>query len=288
MEPPLHRDLTKSLFGKRPLKRPKAQPATRPAVAAGLSRGLHQGLHRGLSRGLYQGPDQGVRPVTHDRSSAHETAPPGRAVNPSLIPSQPVQPAAVPLAGPGAMVRKVTLLPGETATHFFCPDKGLVPEVRERGWMLVLTSKRIIAFGQGEGMKETMLMPVEEVKAVAVKAGRRSKGMLFQGALMLTAGVILYVLLAYWLTGRIDGPAIPIIRMDLVAFLVFLAILSGVGVMAQFYFGKPDGEVAFQGDGVKLVFPFRGETAGDQVYQVVDAAFAARQLVRGESRSAGE
>jgi hypothetical protein len=94
---------------------------------------------------------------------------------------------------------------------------------------------------------------------------------------MVGAAVILYILLAYWLTGRIDGPTVPIIRMDLVAFIVFLGVLSGVGLLAQIYFSKPDGEVTFQGDGVKVTFPFRGETAESDVFKVVDAAFVARQ-----------
>jgi len=68
--------------------------------------------------------------------------------------------------------------------------------------MLVLTNQRIMAFGQRDGLRETVLMPLEEVKAVAVVAGRRSKGTLFQGGLMVVAAVFFYVLLAYWLTGR--------------------------------------------------------------------------------------
>ena len=149
--------------------------------------------------------------------------------------------------------------------------------------MLVLTNQRVIAFGNKKGMRETVLMPVDEVKAVAVSAAIRSKLMVFQGALIVLAGIVIYVVLAYWLTGRIDGPTIPGIRMDLVAFLVFLAVLTSVGLMSQFYFSKPDGEVTFQGDGVKLSFPFRGEAAEDDIYQVVNAAFAARSSVIGES-----
>ena len=149
--------------------------------------------------------------------------------------------------------------------------------------MLVLTNQRVIAFGNRDGKRETVLMPVDEVKSVAVIAGIHNKFMLFQGGLIIMAGVVIYVLLAYWLTGRIDGPEIPVIRMDVVAFLVFLAILSSVGIMSQFYFGKPDGEVTFQGDGVKLAFPFRGETAEDDIYQVVNATFAARQSMKGYS-----
>ena len=150
--------------------------------------------------------------------------------------------------------------------------------------MLLLTNRRIIAFGQSNGMRQTVLMPVEEVKAVSVNVGHRSKGALFQGGLMVVAAVFFYVLLAYWLTGRIDGPTVPIIRMDLVAFVVFLAILTGVAMMAQVYFGKPDGEVTFQGDGVKLTFPFRGESAENDMHAVVNASFAARQSVVAGSK----
>jgi multisubunit Na+/H+ antiporter MnhB subunit len=149
--------------------------------------------------------------------------------------------------------------------------------------MLVLTNRRIIAFGQTDGMRQTVLLPVEEVKAVAINVGHRSKGALFQGGLMVVAAVFLYVLLAYWLTGRIDGPTVPIIRMDLVAFVVFLAVLTGVAMLAQVYFAKPDGEVTFQGDGVKLTFPFRGDTAEADMYQVVNSAFASRQTIVGDS-----
>ena len=96
----------------------------------------------------------------------------------------------------------------------------------------------MIAFGQSDGMRQTVLLPVEEVKAVSVNVGHRSKGALFQGGLMVVAAVFFYVLLAYWLTGRIDGPTVPIIRMDLVAFVVFLAVLTGVALLAQIYFAK--------------------------------------------------
>ena len=264
---------------KRPLKKPKRKSVMRPGTPVGLSRGLHQDLKQGLYRGLHQG----FKTRSYDAPGAQKTATDAQEINAGFLPSDPIGPSGAGAPSPGRKIRKVSLLSGETVTHAFCPEKGLVPDIEEPGRMLVLTNQRVIAFGHGDGMNETMLMPVEEVKAVAVNAGRRSKGTLFQGGLMVIAGVFFYVLLAYWLTGRIDGPTIPLIRMDLVAFLVFLAILSGVGVMAQFYFSKPDGEVAFQGDGVRLVFPFRGETAGDEIYQVVDAAFAARQLIRGHS-----
>ena len=177
------------------------------------------------------------------------------------------------------MVRKIALLAGESVSHAFSAELGLVQQPTEDGRMLVLTNRRVIAFGQRDAMRESVLIPVEAVKAVAVQAGRRAKGNLFQGGLMIVAAVFFYVLLAYWLTGRIDGPTVPVIRMDLVAFVVFLAILTGVAMIAQMYFAKSDGEATFQGDGIKVTFPFRGDTAEDDMYKVVNGVFAARQTI---------
>ncbi len=271
MEQYLYPGLTKFPHVKRPRNRTNDQAATRPGTAVALSQGLHQGLQQGLYQGLFQG----VQARNHD-----VTAAPKEILVPQVLADLSL-PREAETAPPETKVRKVGLLSGESVTHTFCPEQGLIPHPREQGRMLVLTNQRVIAFGDRDGIKETVLMPVEEVKAVAVIAGLRSKFMLFQGGLIVIAGVIIYVLLAYWLTGRIDGPTIPVIRMDLVAFLVFLAILSSVGIMAQFYFSRPDGEVTFQGDGVKLAFPFRGEIAEDHIYQVVNATFAARQSIRG-------
>lgn len=258
--------------GRRP-KRPKDQSRTRLGTPASLSRSLNQSL----TQGLYGGLHEGFTPPPASMPGSPTTA---RSVAPGVGVTAPGQIFS------GITVRKIALLAGESISHLFRPEMGLVQGPTDEGQMLVLTNRRVIAFGQNDGIRETVLMPVEEVKAVSVHAGRRSRGNVFQGGLMIVAAVFFYVLLAYWLTGRIDGPTVPIIRMDLVAFVVFLAILTGVAMMAQMYFAKPDGEVTFQGDGVKITFPFRGETAEDQIYQVVNAAFAARQSIVGDSAMA--
>ncbi len=254
--------------GRRP-KHHQSQVAFSLASATALTHSLTQGLKQGLYNELFQGysaPSLVTHPLTTTRPST--IADSGET---QTVPT----PVATTPAGPP--IRQVLLMAGESVSAIFSSEKGLLPEPTNDGRLMVLTNQRLMAFGQHEGMKETVLMPVEEVKAVAISAGARSKGTLIQGVLMVGAAVILYILLAYWLTGRIDGPTVPIMRMDLVAFIVFLAVLSGVGLLAQIYFSKPDGEVTFQGDGVKVTFPFKGETAKSDVFKVVDAAFVARQ-----------
>ena len=257
--------------GRRP-KRPTGVARNSAGPPVGLSRSLVQSLQQGLYSGLFQGvtsqaPNEAAHSAPAQLHRSDDAGTPAPADTSS-----------------GRTIRKIDLLLGESISHTFCPEEGLVVVPPEQGRMLVLTNRRIIAFGQSDGMRQTVLLPVEEVKAVAVKVGHRSKGALFQGGLMVVAAVFFYVLLAYWLTGRIDGPTVPIIRMDLVAFVVFLAVLTGVAMLAQIYFAKPDGEVTFQGDGVQLTFPFRGDAAEGDMYRLVNTAFAARQTAVGDSR----
>ncbi|MQF87972.1 MAG: hypothetical protein FI737_02620 [SAR202 cluster bacterium] len=256
--------------GRRP-KKTRDQSRTHLGTLAFLTRGLDQSLTQGLHGGLYEG------------FTAPPVSMPGHSTSTQDFVPGTVGITASAQAFSGTTFRKVALLVGESISHTFSPELGLVSEPTEEGRMLVLTNRRVIAFAQNDGIRETVLIPVEEVKAVSVQAGRRSKGNLFQGGLMIVAAVFFYVLLAYWLTGRIDGPTVPIIRMDLVAFVVFLAILTGVTMMAQIYFAKPDGEVTFQGDGIKLVFPFKGEPAENDMFRVVNAAFASRETIAGDS-----
>ena len=253
--------------GRRP-KHHQSQVTFSLASATALTHSLTQGLKQDLYNELFQGYSAPSL-VTHPLITTW----PSTIADSGETQTDPT--TATTPAGPP--IRQVLLMAGESVSAIFSSGNGLLPEPTNDGRLMVLTNQRLMAFGQHEGMKETVLMPVEEVKAVAISAGARSKGTLIQGVLMVGAAVILYILLAYWLTGRIDGPTVPIIRMDLVAFIVFLAVLSGVGLLAQIYFSKPDGEVTFQGDGVKVTFPFKGETAESDVFKVVDAAFVARQ-----------
>jgi hypothetical protein len=134
---------------------------------------------QGLSSGLHQG----VTPPSPEGLSRQAVV---------LSPSSSL--SATPyseLPDSGVVIRKVSLLAGESIRHTFAPEQGLVPDPTVEGRMLVLTNQRIMAFGQRDGLRETVLMPLEEVKAVAVVAGRRSKGTLFQGGLMVVAAVFL-------------------------------------------------------------------------------------------------
>ena len=67
-----------------------------------------------------------------------------------------------------------------------------------------------------------------------MKARTRSAASVAQGVLIGLGAILLYLAVAYWVTGRVEGPSIPVINMDVIPFLVLLIALAGVGLL-----GKP-------------------------------------------------
>ena len=191
-----------------------------------------------------------------------------------------------------AHLRNVALLPGEKVTHLFSPEAGLAPggplegppeaspEAPKEESLLVTTNQRIISFTQANGQNETFLLPIEELKAVTVKSARTSVN-LAQGLLLAFGGLIAYVIMAYWLTGQVDGPNVPVINIDLVPMLTLMAIVWGAVLIARFYFDKDDSLIKFEGGNWDFSFPFRGQKAEGDIYQLVNTVFSQRQSRNG-------
>ncbi len=186
-----------------------------------------------------------------------------------------------PLHHDSQAVREVALLPDEKVAHCFTPDKGLTGQIPVKGEMLVVTSERLIAFRQGEGSSRTFLAPVGELNGVAVKSGSLTLGSILQGALLAVGSVFIYIVVAYWIQARVEGPEVPVINMAFGPFIMFLGLLMGLALIAKFYFAKPDGSVTFQGRDWTLEFPYRSDRAGEEIQQVVSSVFAARQSRNG-------
>ncbi len=178
-------------------------------------------------------------------------------------------------------VRDVPLLPAEKVTHVFLPEEGLVKEPTVAGRLLITTNQRIISFAQGERQNETMLVPVEELKGVVVKKAVRNSGSLIQGLLLLAAGLFIYLVLSYWLTGRFDGPKIPYINLDVGPLIILVGLLWGGWLVSRHYFIRGAGWVSFQGSNWVFTLPYSGEKAGEEVYQLLNTVFASRAQLNG-------
>ena len=174
-------------------------------------------------------------------------------------------------------IREVALLPGERLSHAFSPTLGLTEEPPIDGQILITTNQRIMAFSREDGRDETYLVPVEELKGVVVKSSARGSASLVQGLVLVVGGLFIYLVVSYWLTGRFDGPTVPIIRMDLGALMVLIAIAVGGLLIGKYYFAKDTGSVTFQGSNWLFTFPFRSSQVKEEVYQLVNTLFIDRR-----------
>jgi len=182
---------------------------------------------------------------------------------------------------PVTHLRGVALLPGEKVTHVFSPLAGLVRELPVNGQLLITTNQRILSFSQEQSRQETVLVPVEELKGVVVKSSTRRSTSLLRWALLAVAGLFLYVVIAYWVTGRFNGPSIPLIQIDLGPLLILLAVIGGVFFIGRYYFAREASTVTFQGSSWAFTFSYRGDKAEAEIYQVVNTLFTARRSRNG-------
>lgn len=185
-------------------------------------------------------------------------------------------------------VRNVAMLPGEKLTHVFSPSLGFSPEPPLNGHVLITTNQRILAFSEEEGKDETHIVPVEELSGVVVKTASRNTGSLMQGIFLVVGGLFIYAIVAYWFAGRVELPTVPIIRMDVGAIGVLLAIFAGALLIWNFYRTNESGSVTFEGSNWVFSFPFETEGAREQVYRMVNSAFIARRSVNGYAQMPAE
>lgn len=178
-------------------------------------------------------------------------------------------------------IRNVALLPGEQVTHLFSPRDGLVKELPADDRVLVTTNQRIISFSQDHGHSETSLVPIEELRGVVVKSNTRSPFSWVQGLLLLGGGILVYLVVAYWLAGRFSGPNVPVIDVDLGPLIIMLVIAWTVFLLGRHYFLRNDGAATFQASNWSFTFPYQGRKAQEEMYQVVNALFILRRSRNG-------
>ena len=153
----------------------------------------------------------------------------------------------------------------------------MVAEPPVRGETLALTNRRIIALGQSNARRDLSIMPLSAVRQTSVRLGGRSGAAIFQGAALAVVGLLLYAIVAYWLAGRVDGPSIPVLNMDLAPFLALVVMLIGLAIAANAYLVKPEGVITIQGPGAQIAFPVRGAEAERQSPLLLNAIHNAGQ-----------
>ena len=185
-------------------------------------------------------------------------------------------------------VRDVGLISGEKVVCLYAPKGGIVTEPTRSGRLLVATNQRIMSFDEDRGNQETMLIPIEDFKGVSVKSGSGNSLSPTQGLLMLAGGLVVYLVLSYWLVDRFHGPSLPIINLDVVPVILLLAMISAGWVAWQYYFASEGGAIKFLGSSWSFSLPYSRETSGEEIFQMINLMYAARNWRSSQYVPVGE
>ncbi len=177
-------------------------------------------------------------------------------------------PAEAP-ARAGRGLRDVPLLEEEEVAALLSAEGGMAPGPVEKGELLALTTRRVIAFLHIDGRRETRMAFLEDVDGLSVNSHARDVKPLLQGLFFLAAGAAVYLAL-----GTFSGGGIT-----LAAFLGGAVALLGVLYLARFLTGEQGGELVFHGGGGELRFPYASKSMEPQVYEMTRVCF---QLKAGE------
>ena len=184
-------------------------------------------------------------------------------------------------------VRGLPLMAGEQVQERFAANHGLVSGAPKKGPLLLITNLRVISFLRGEGVKETYLAPIDELKTVFVKGKSRGVRNLIQGILFVLAGI-----LAYFVIGYIRESTWSEISIASVVGLI--VVVFGASYLTRHLLWEPEGEIVFQGGTWEkpsasnrgavesyqwqMSFPYRSDKANDEVYTLVNRFFEIRSL----------
>ena len=155
-------------------------------------------------------------------------------------------------------IRKVPLLPNETVNCIVSAANGIIKEPEPKGRLLVTTSQRIILFAHGSRERTTILLPIEKLTGHSLTEKDKSSVSLFQGLMVSTAGILIYLFCGYWLSEHLDGPNVPLINMDLWAVTLLASLITGGWLIWKYFFSKEGFQITFKGTGWSYDFEYLG------------------------------
>ena len=155
-------------------------------------------------------------------------------------------------------IRKVPLLPDETVNCIVSATNGIIKEPEPKGRLLVTTSQRIILFAHGSKERTTILLPIEKLTGHSLTEKDKSSVSLFQGLMVSTAGILIYLFCGYWLSEHLDGPNVPLINMDLWAVTLLASLITGGWLIWKYFFSKEGFQITFKGTGWSYDFEYHG------------------------------
>ena len=160
-------------------------------------------------------------------------------------------------------LRQIPLLDGERLEHLFSPREGSLSSVPSIGPFLALTNLRILSFREEEGVRETTMSTLEEIRGVSVKTMGRNPKSLYQGLGLVLVGFVSYFVIGLWFTK--ESLAIPLAVGIAIAFIGFL-------LLTRYLFWQEEGNIVFLGGQYswELSFPYSSNKASHDVYGMAD------------------
>ena len=160
-------------------------------------------------------------------------------------------------------LRKISLMEEERIEQLFSPSDGLVTSTPLSGPLLALTNLRVVVFSEGQGTRETTIVPLEELRGVSVRSQGRNPKNLLQGAGLVLVSIISYFIVGLWVVD--EGLTVPLVVAISIAFIGFL-------FLTHFIFWEEEGNIVFQGGRYnwELAFPYTSIKGSEDIYRVAD------------------
>ena len=144
----------------------------------------------------------------------------------------------------------VPSLPDERIEFVLDSRVGLLDEPAPRGESLIVTNRRVVRAGAGQGSRVTTLLPLYNVSAVEALVVGRSMERLGQGVLLLAVGIALGA-----------GSWIALGVQVLSVLLGGLPALAGVYALAGWAFPDAEGQFRIHSFGQVITHPLRSAAA---------------------------
>ena len=125
-------------------------------------------------------------------------------------------------------VRGVALLPDERVVAILSTERGLLTEPSAGGRLLVATDRRLINTSDSGRTRTTEMYTLASVSQVSLREDARRGLSWKHWTSLIVGGLIVYLLLAYWLVDRMPDVIIPVINLHAFALVIMaLVVLAG-------------------------------------------------------------
>ena len=98
-----------------------------------------------------------------------------------------------------------------------------------------------------------------------------------RGILTMLAALAFYLVVAYWISGQVDSPALPGLNIDFIPFFLLAAVLVGAWLYWRHNVRRAGGQITLQGSSWNLSFTVLGAERIPDLNAVVECLYLCRE-----------